>query len=294
MGYKLGIQGKGITEIRDLSAKEFRDYQSASDCLLAFSESQRLYAIVLLNYDDFLSLIEKYRKEYAESPQSLDFIVMERMVLNINRHILNYLSSVRSFLDHTETKLKKKYGAESNRYQRFKDICKEVYDTNFSYRFLSKLRNYSQHFGMPLGGLSLSSKEEPPYSDNIHHSLRAYFQRDRLLVSKSWGKIAKEISQLPSEFDIVPHFIQMTKCLEKINLVLINGDLPELFANAKYIEQLISEAKGKEGIPCILQLLNIKRDAKEEVKEIKMQITNIPFHIIDIVNNIKKETTQKK
>jgi hypothetical protein len=289
LGYKLGIQDKGITEIRDLSEKEYQDYKKASNSLFDFSKDQQLYTIVLLNYDDFLNIIQKYTKEYAENPQLMNLLIMEKMVLNINRHILNFLSSVRSFLDHTETKLKRNYGAESDRYKRFKDACKKVYDTSFSYRFLSKLRNYSQHCGMPLGGLSLRSKEDPPYSGNIYHSLQAKFSRDELLTYTSWGTIAKEISQLPSEFDIVPHIVQMMKCLEKINLVLIDDDLPELFKSAEFIEQLISPAQGKEGVPCILQFLDINQDVNGKVKQMKVRIAHIPLHIIEIVNNIRKE-----
>lgn len=295
MSYKLGIQGsKGITEIRDLSEKEYQDYMKAFNCLYGFSGDQQRYAIVSLNRDDILKIIKKYTEEYVENPQSLDYIMMEKMVLDINRHILNYLSSVRSFLDHTETKLKKNYGATSDRYKRFKNVCREVYSTSFSYRFLSKLRNYSQHFGMPLGGLSLRSREDPPYSGNIYHSLQASFSRDELLKYDSWGTIAKEISQLPSEFDIIPHIVQMMKCLEKINLVLINEDLPELYSSAEFIEQLISQAQGKEGLPCILQFSDIKRGSNEEIKEMKVQIMHIPFHIIEIVNNIKKEKAYTK
>jgi hypothetical protein len=290
----LGVLGKGITEIRDLSENEYREYKKASSCLLDFSSDQQLYTIALLNHDDFLNTIEEYTQEYAKNPQNLTFIVMERMVLNINRHLLNFLSSARSFLDHNETKLKKQFGDQSKEYERFRDACTEVYDNNFSYRFLSKLRNYTQHCGMPLGGLTLSSKEDPPYSGKICHSLQAKFSREALLKYDSWGKaLAKEISKLPEGFAIAPHIIQMMKCLEKINLALIDENLPKLFKSTEFIEQLISSAQGKDGSPCILQFLNIKRGANKEVESIKVQITQIPFHIIEIVNNIKREKTSQ-
>jgi hypothetical protein len=294
LSYILGIRNKGITEIRGLSEKEYQDYKEASNRLFGFSEDQRLYAIVLLNYDDLLNIIKKYTKEHAENVHPIDTLFMERMSLNINRHILNLLSSVRSFLDHTETKLKRKYGVESDRYKSFKDVCKKMYDTSFSYRFLSKLRNYSQHCKMPLGGISLSSKEDPPYSGNIRYSFQTYFVRDELLTYDSWGKIAKEIAQLPPKIDIIPHFVQMMDCLKKINVVLITDDLPELFRSAEFIEQLISPAQGKEGIPCILKFSDIRRDVNGKVERMKMQMVNIPFHIIEIVNNIKKEKGLKE
>lgn len=290
LSYKLGIQGKGITAIRDLSDKEYQDYRNASDCLFVLSKDQQLYTIVLLNYDDFLNILKKYSQEYAENPRAVNWIMIEKMVLNINRHLLNYLSSIRTFLDHTQTKLKKSYGDQSDRFRRFKDACSKSYDDNFSYRFLTKLRNYSQHCGMPLGGFTLHSEEKPPYSGHVYHSLKAKFSRDELLKYDSWGtRIAKEISQLPSEFDIAPHVVAMMKCLERINLVLIEEDFPELVKSAEFIEQLISPAQGEEGVPCILKFLEISRGANAEIKEMKLEITNIPLHVVKIVMNIKRQ-----
>lgn len=290
MSYKLGIQGKGITAIRDLSDKEYQDYRNASDCLFDFSKDQQLYTIVLLNYDDFFERIKKYSQEYAENPRTMNWIMMEKMVLDINRHLLNYLSSIRTFLDHTQTKLKKKCGDQSDGFKRFRDACSKSYDDSFSYRFLSKLRNYSQHCGMPLGVLTLHSEEKPPYSGHVYHSLKAKFSRDELLKYDSWGtRISKEISELPSEFEIVPHVVEMMKCLEKINLVLLEEDLPELFRSAEFVEQLISPVQSTEGVPCILKFLQISRGANAEIKEMKIEVTNIPLHIVQIVMNIKKQ-----
>jgi len=120
--------------------------------------------------------------------------------------------------------------------------------------------------------------------------LQANFSRDELLKYDSWGTIAEEISHLPSEFDIIPHIVQMMKCLEKINLVLISEALPELSSSAEFIEQLVSAAQGREGLPCILQFLDIKRNSNEEIKEMKVQIIHIPFHVIEVVKNIKKQS----
>lgn len=289
MTYKLGVQGKGITTIRDLGEKEYEEYRKASVCLLDFSRDQQLYTIVLLNYDDFLDTLKRYSQKYAENPRMVNWILMEKMVLDTNRHLLNLLSSIRTFLDHTQTKLTKRYGDQSSRVKRFKEACSKSYNDSFSYRFLSKLRNYSQHCGMPLGEMTLSSEENPPYSGNISHSLAANFSRDELLKFNLWGtRIQKEITQLPPKFDIIPHVVETMKCIKEINLVLVEEDLPELFKSSEFIEQLINPVQGKEGIPCILRFPEINRRANGEIEKIKIEITNIPLHIVKIVRNIKK------
>ena len=285
MTYELGILAKGnISSIRTLALSEYEGYLTSTEALFSFSRNQRLYTIVLLNHDDFLETLRQYAEMYAKNPGAADSILIEKMELNINRHILNYLASVRTYLDHTQTKLKKKYGEQSERYLHFKRICKELYDSNFSYRFLSKLRNYAQHCETPLGSFELISTENPPYSGHVCSSLEAKFKRENLLQYDLWGsELTKEISKLPSEFDIEPHIVEMMKCIGKINLALIEKDFHNLRKSAEYIEKLISPAKGKEGTPCILQFLDVKRGIDSKVESMKIKIITIPFHIIAIV-----------
>jgi hypothetical protein len=187
LSYKLGVQGKKIEEIRDLSDREYQNFKKSSDCLFDFSRDQQLYAIVLLNYDDFLGTLGNYFQKYAENKGAMTVILMERIVLNIDRCLLNFLFSIRIFLDHTQTKLAKTCGVRSDKFISFKEACSKAYDNSFSYRFLAKLRNYSQHCGMPLGKLTLSSKENPPYSGIVSHSMEVKFNRNELLNYDGWG-----------------------------------------------------------------------------------------------------------
>ena len=145
---------------------------------------------------------------------------------------------------------------------------------------------------MPLGKMTLSSEENPPHSGNISYSLEAKFNRDELLKFNLWGtRVQKEISQLPAEFDIVPHVIEMMKCLQRIDLVLIEQDLPELYKGTEFIEQLTSQVQTEEGIPCILKLLEIDKGGNGKVNNMKIEITHIPFHIVEVIKNIKNTKT---
>ena len=174
------VSNANITSIRELRNSEYEEYSKAVIRLVDFSSDQQLYAIVRLNYDDYQNLLKQYYQLYAENPSAIDWIRMERMVLDINRHILNYLSAIRTFLDHSETNLKRRYGMKSERFKRFKKACFEAYDSKFSYRFLYALRNYAQHCGMPLGQLTFHSKEVSPHSKDACHSLMVKFNRDKL------------------------------------------------------------------------------------------------------------------
>jgi len=135
--------------------------------MLNFLFDQQLYHFVRLNYDEYVGLLKRYLQEYTQNPRAVD---MRVMYFNINRHIFNYLSSIRMFLDHNEYNLKKRYGSDSPRVKRFKKTCSQIYDNSFSYRFLYKLRNYVQHCGMPLGNLKLAAKESISAPNGIQRS----------------------------------------------------------------------------------------------------------------------------
>jgi len=267
-----------FTLVRELSNREYQEYSNARIRLVRFSNDQQLFKIVFLNYNDYCNLLEQYKKEFMNNP-SLNYSRMERMILNINKHILNYLSATRTYLDHSEANLKRHYGKDSQRVKRFKDACSSAYDNHFSYRFLCGLRNYAQHCEMPIEGLVLSADH---HLGNERYSLLATVDRDQLLKKHEWkSQLKKEIQDLPPKFDISPHIDGMMKYLERINLTLIEDDLPELMQNAEYVQQLIAHAKNMPGSPCILK-----------IRESNVSFEWTPLHVVEMVisySNILKQ-----
>lgn len=287
----LGLVSKDkIEEVRQLRDTEYEEYQKARDCLIRFSSDQHLFMIVRLNYDDCENLLKRYFEEYIKDPRMF-WSRVEGMVLNINRHIMNSLSAVRTFLDQSETNLKRLYGPNSQRVKRFKEACSSAYDNHFSYRFVSELRNYVQHCGMPLGELTLHSVEVDPHTKEVHHSLAIKFNRDEMLSNFRWkSQLRKEIQKLPLRFEITPHLAEMMRCLERINLTLFEDDLPELIQSAEYIQKLISNTKDMLGVPCILRIKDVARTQEGKVKQLKMDIEWIPLHIVEFVMNVRDRT----
>ena len=77
----------------DLSSEEWENYSRASKNLYDFSGNQRLFTMVLLNYGGFVGILKKYREDYARNP-AVDQSIMKQMILNVNRYLLNFLSSL--------------------------------------------------------------------------------------------------------------------------------------------------------------------------------------------------------
>jgi hypothetical protein len=283
LSYELGIMGEGITSIRVLDEKEFQEYTKAANSLTEFLSYQQLYKLTLLNYEDFLGIIIKISKDYDDDPTKVNYSILEGMILNINRYLINYLFSFRTFLDHTGAKLKTKYGKNSIKVINFEKACTLEYDSYFSYRFLYKLRNYSQHCGLPLEGFTIETREEPEFSGIIVNNLIVKFKKETLLKFDGWSSdIEQEINDLPEEFDVLPHVVNLAKSLDRINRVLINDNISEANNNAEFIEQLILPAKNKEGIPIIFRFTN---DGMTKVTD----MMHIPLDLIEYVKLMKSQ-----
>lgn len=282
MKYILGFVKNGLIEANEeLSDSEYDEYRESSSYLKFFSTKQQLIQIMRLNYESYKRFLKQSLEEYSKNP-SIEYARFDYISLNINRHLLNYLSSIRTFLDHTETILKKNYGNNSLEVKDFKNVCSKSYDEHFAYRFLYRLRDYAQHCGMPLGKIEIDSKEDPPYSGKITTYLAVKFSRDTLLTNfDSWKRIRKEIEMQPPEFEINQHIDKVMECLEEINLTLIKADMPKALESAKKIQGLLNCLNYGSGLPCIF--LEIVPKKEEEVEHLRMKIEWIPLHLVKMV-----------
>jgi len=88
-------------------------------------------------------------------------------------------------------------------------------------------------------------------------------------------------------FEINPHLTEMTKCLERINLILFEDELPELIRSAEYVQKLVNNTKDITGVPCILRIKDLTRTPQGKVRQLKMDIELIPLHIVEFVMNVR-------
>lgn len=277
MKAKLGVLNNNNVIIeKNIDENEYNIYSNYKACLIDFYNDSQFFKIVHANHKDYINCINKYSNLYKNSDQILSEI--NDVKLEIERYIINYLTAVRLFLDHSETILNRKHGKNSNELLNFKKVCSEFYDNNFSYRFIYRLRNYVQHCGLPLGSLEFIKKLEKN-SKNIERKLEIYFSKFELLNNfNSWGNLLKkDLTSLPDEFEVTIHINNMMKYLQIIYSNFIGHDLENTIIAAKYIKKIIQPIENKEGMPSIIFLeLN-----KNNLERINFEF--IPINIIEYV-----------
>ena len=260
--------------VRDLSEDEAAKLGAALGRLTRFSADQSLYIITELNWAELENALSQYQLNYHKFATS--YANVESMLADVARHILNYLTSFRMFLDYSETALKREYGDQSDEYRHFKQATVEQYDGVFAYRFLSRFRNYAQHVGLPIDSMSRSDEVDGPGSP-----LQVFVSRARLLANKSiWSaQLISEIEGLPDKVAIVHYLEQLRPCLDVLRRAYYQGRIGVLRTAAQELSSVIDEvARAVEGPHYAVFARAVPHG--HESGATTLQLTQIPYHAL--------------
>jgi hypothetical protein len=261
---------------REISNQNHELLLGAIDELHFYESNLRLLEMIILNNNEFIELTKKSR-DLIEN--SLSIIGHKENYynhhLNLNRLFFNYLSSIRTFLDHIETKTKRKYGKDSGKSQNFKNITSYFFDTYFPYRFIYKLRNYSLHCGLPIDEVEVSVTKIA--EDTFMPEYKIEFDSQELLANYSeWGKVKQDL-MLKEKFSIFEIINDMIPIINELWQKIFELFEPELDAAILHLEEETGYLKEEDCSVCIFT--NIVNNENGTLKYFHNR--TIPFDIID-------------
>ena len=179
--------------VRDASADEVDLARSAIADLATYSLRES-FIIVVYNYEMFAEaerdVIESIETALPERPTGI--------AQPLRYQLLNWLLSARAFIESTETQLARRYGRGSPQVARFKTETNRQYDSRFGYRFVSKLRNYAQHWDWPV----LDGRIQVDVDETPSRWLELFFRKEPLLAFEKWGSFRQELEALPDEIHL--------------------------------------------------------------------------------------------
>ena len=220
-----------IAARRVLTDDEWQDYWTAASMLYSFGGGVQLLNDSFANYNEFVDSFNSLKRSIADgnspSRQGRD---LTRLA---NRRLSNYLSSMRLFLDYTECRLKRTYSEVGREVIEFDSFCSGLFDRDFSYRFAYKLRNYAQHFGMPIGMVSSTESIVPGPPEGRGSSTTVAFDVKELLrVGKGlWGPVQKDLEARAPSIDVALVIRDVPKALNSIQDQLLVIESEQLGAS---------------------------------------------------------------
>lgn len=108
--------------------------------------------ISYIEYSKYLQEIHQWFEIFNYSLNNLKEVTdIHKGAIEINAFLINVLASGKNIVENIENYLKYIFGEESEIFNEFRtNYTSYEYDHNFSYKFLYKLRNYSQHGHIPV------------------------------------------------------------------------------------------------------------------------------------------------
>jgi hypothetical protein len=86
---------------------------------------------------------------------------------SFNRRLINVLTATKLYTDQSHHHVKILFPGEPDRWQELKACFSRQYDDRLSFRTMEALRNYAQHRGLPIQGLTMGSRKVDYDTPNI-------------------------------------------------------------------------------------------------------------------------------
>lgn len=168
-----------------------------------------------------------------------------------NRLAVNVLSSLRLFLDQTETRLSRSYGKESMQYRALKSATAYEYDNNFAYRFAYHLRNYTLHCGMPINHITVSSEAiDSQRTEAVVNRYQIGFSPQTLLKEfEDWKRAKPDLEASTTWIDAASIFSVLPASFERIRDTVHRVERESLRAAGQRIVDIVRPAlSGSNGV----------------------------------------------
>lgn len=291
--YLFGLEDKNWSYIRELTEAEFRSFKSGQEHLIEFDASRRLLPIVERNESEFKIELDHVRSELASLPKAEASIENEARALDaldeLNRRLVNYLTAFQVYLEHSRTRLARRYGRKSSELREFERWKLLAEQQEFSYRFIRTLRNYVQHCGMPITHLVASWQRDTPEDDaEIHSSIEVGFNSVTLLERyNKWGPVKSDLRQIEGYFAAWNPVETATAAIRQIDSNTVKAEYPRLVASYVDVVNTMEDALAKGQTPAIGLVEHI--EPLENRRRVQAGFVNVPWNAMQNLGFVKIE-----
>src|SRR3990170_6708014 len=238
----LGVCG----ENGDWSAEEFAVVEKDLALVLNFGSNEP-FSVLQAAFKGFLGRTEKLEQAVrtGERPEGSAYGAVQV-------YLYAFLTAMRSFLDQSDRRVKREFGADSEQRKAFKSATSREFDAHAAYRFLYHLRNHVQHHSVPLGPAAGTSTLVASGTDreSVEHAFSVSCDRDLLLSEGRFPQIVTHwLKQQDEQFEITPLLRSCMKSLRDIRADLDRQRAPVVLAAAERLEAVLSLFEGQVGEP---------------------------------------------
>lgn len=156
----------------------------------------------------------------------------------LNRRLMNLLTAVHAYVDHTHKHVRNIFGKDSDITRRIDAAFCREYDENLSYRAMDCLRDFVQHRGLAIHGVLWNSRRKDK-GNQILFSTTPVLVPDELRSDYKFKKsVLEELQALGERVDLKLLVRQYIECLWRIHSLIRHETAEE----ARRCEKVLSSA----------------------------------------------------
>lgn len=232
----------GQTEpVRELTPDEYAKFERLNGYLRDFEASRSLLPFVEGNARALEQYISKIENSDPKALSSRTRFV--EVADDANRLLVNFLTTFRLYLDHTERRIKSTYGVKSIQVAKFEEATRVVFDSEFAYRFCYKLRNYVQHCGLPISFLAQHESSRGIPGELDIHRVAIEFDPQRLLREyRAWGPVTQDLKAAKKRLSVRGFAPTVVDALRAVDDIMYLAEYQELYDAGKWILELLRDS----------------------------------------------------
>lgn len=178
-----------------ISAERHAEHVRARQCLVDAGDFERRYELLkgnFLAFEDFCTqwdLRSSVNSDYG-------YELWAGVILEADRHIMNLLSTGRTYVDQVIRDFKI-FGGEGHFAAKATELLKAAHGRSFDYRFIYELRNWVQHRALPVDGI------DPAIRPKREHNQMALFYTSKQRIIEDRGTFKPSVlEEAPDKVDL--------------------------------------------------------------------------------------------
>jgi hypothetical protein len=266
--------------IKHLTEEEFVNAKQSVKIISEYNQHFLIYIYFQLNLIEFDNLC-KSLSNLPVVQVDIRYLQSKHLHINVNRIVFNLLSSFKFFLDGSESYVKRKFGNASSEAKQFTYTTNDVFDKSFAYRFLYKLRNYSQHLGFPIHLTPFQAVKNRNSPESMVGDVKMIVDREKLIQEKDLlGRIVyNDLASLTDDIDVKPLIFELAKDVLAMEQLIFRLHSATLENSIAYIDSLAG------GFKTGSNQLVIMCEMEEDAEQYRLKYLNLPF---DDISEIKR------
>ena len=219
------------------------------------------YGMVLDNYYEFISEMKNAEIELLKLENENERVALgQKFIIMFNRKLSNLLCSVRMYIDQTQYDLSIIKSKECSK-DDFHRFTSEQYDKSIGYQIMELLRNYMQHQGLIIEGITCI---RPLFRDNDYYKITIDIDYKKL---KSIDKYEKKIlldsvlsNSRARTFNLLWFLDEYICGLDKVHKSMIEKLSEKIVSAQQLINQILEKYYDNLGIPEEIGFLGAEQD----------------------------------